>query len=79
LPNPRLTALSADRQAAGREVIKMDKFFTLIMYVLWMATLVGLVIITFTNFQYIDLNVIVCVLAIFTGVNTIITIKRGSL
>jgi len=56
----------------------MDKFFTIIMYVLWMATLFGLVIITFTNFQYIDLNVIVCVLTIFTGINTIITIKRGS-
>jgi hypothetical protein len=67
-----------DRQVLGREIIKMDKFFAFIMYVLWMATLVGLVIITFTNFQYIDLNVIVCVLTIFTGINTIITIKRGS-
>jgi len=73
-----LSDLPVGRQAVGREIIKMDKFFTLIMYMLWMATLVGLVIITFTNFQYIDLNVIVCVLTIFTGINTIITIKRGS-
>lgn len=55
----------------------MDKFFTMVMYVLWMATLCGIVIITFTNFQYADLNTIVCLLFVFTVFNTVITVKKG--
>ena len=48
----------------------------MIMYIFWIASLIGILIVTFTNFQYLDLNVIVGVLFIFTLVNTYFIIKE---
>jgi len=52
-----------------------NKFFTFIMYVLWTVSLIGILVITFTNFRYADLNIIVGVLFLFTVVNSLITMK----
>ncbi len=53
----------------------MYKILTAIMYVLWTFSLIGILVITFTNFQYLDLNVIVTVLFLFTLINTAFTIN----
>ena len=54
----------------------MNVFLTVMMYVLWTAALIGLLGITFTNFQYPDLDVIVAVLWIFALINTFFTLKK---
>ncbi len=54
----------------------MNKIFTLILYILWTVSLIGLLIITFSNFQYTDLNTIVIILFIFTIINTFFAVKR---
>ena len=54
----------------------MNKIFTVIMYLLWSLSLIGILIITFTNFQYVDLNTIVLVLFAITLLNTFFEIKK---
>ena len=55
----------------------MDIVFTIIMYILWILSIIGLLVITFSKFQFVDLNVIVGVLVFFTLVNSFLTITRG--
>ena len=55
----------------------MDIVFTIIMYILWILSIIGLLVITFSKFAYVDLNVIVGVLIFFTFVNSFLTVKRG--
>ena len=54
----------------------MNKFVTFVMYILWTISLVGILTITFTNFQHMDLNIIVGVLFFFTLLNTFFTVKK---
>ena len=55
----------------------MNKILTTIMYVLWTATLLGILIITFTNFQYLDLNVFVGVLFFFAVINSFFSLNKA--
>ena len=54
----------------------MNQLFTIIMYILWIISLIGLLVITFTNFQYLDLNVIVVILFALTLINSFFTLRR---
>jgi hypothetical protein len=54
----------------------MEKFVALILYILWTLTLIGVLIITFTSFQYLDLNIIVIFLALFTLINTYFSLRQ---
>ncbi|HOW35265.1 MAG TPA: hypothetical protein PL155_02465 [Candidatus Omnitrophota bacterium] len=54
----------------------MDIFFTVVMYVMWAVSLAGILIITFSNFQYLDLNIIVGVFFLLTLVNTLFRIGK---
>lgn len=54
----------------------MDKFVMVMLYILWTLTLLGVLIITFTSFQYLDLNIIVLSLAIFTLINTYFSFRK---
>jgi len=54
---------------------KMNKFIIFMMYALWVLTIAGLLVITFTSFRYTDLNIIVAVFAALTLINTYITVK----
>jgi len=54
----------------------MGKFIIITMYVLWAVSLIGVLVATFTNFKYSDVNIIVGVLFIFTLANTFFTIKE---
>ena len=49
----------------------MDRFFSVIMYILWTATIIAILSTTFTNFQYFDLNVLAGVLLSFAVVNSL--------
>jgi len=53
----------------------MGTLMTVIMYVLWSLSIIGILVITFANFQYPDLNTIVGVLFAFTLANTYLTLK----
>ena len=46
------------------------------MYVMWAVSLIGVLLITFQNFEYEDLNMIVGVIFFFTLVNTFFTLKK---
>jgi len=46
------------------------KITILLLYVLWVLSLAGILVITFTNFKYEDLNTIVAILFFFTALNT---------
>ena len=54
----------------------MDKLVTLVMYILWTLTLIGVLVITFTRFEYTDLNVIVGALFVLTIVNSYLVVKE---
>ncbi len=54
----------------------MDKLVAVMLYILWTLTLVGILVITFTSFQYLDLNIIVLLLAIFTLINTYFSLRK---
>jgi len=54
----------------------MDKFVTVMLYFLWTLTLIGILVITFTSFQYTDLNIIVLIVVIFTLINTYLSFKQ---
>ncbi|MCC6758719.1 MAG: hypothetical protein IT395_03730 [Candidatus Omnitrophica bacterium] len=49
----------------------MDRFFSVIMYILWTATIIAILSTTFTNFQYFDLNVLAGLLLFFAVINSI--------
>jgi len=49
----------------------MDRFFSVIMYILWTATIAAILGTTFTNFQYTDLNVLSGVLLAFAVINSL--------
>ncbi len=48
----------------------IDKLLGIGMYFLWTLSLIGVLVITFTTFQYPDLNFIVSVFFFFTILNT---------
>ena len=54
----------------------MSKLVTVIMYILWTVSLVGLLVITFTNFQYPDLNALVIIVLFFTALNTAMAVNK---
>ena len=54
----------------------MEKLLTLFMYILWTVSIIGILIITFTSFRYIDLDVIIGILFLLTLINTFVTLKR---
>jgi len=56
----------------------MGKVFSVIMYILWIATIAAILASTFTDFQYEDLNLIASVLFAFSAINSllIIAIKK---
>ncbi len=53
----------------------MNAFITIVMYLLWGASLLGILVATFTKFQYADINMIVLVLLMFTLINSLFTRK----
>ena len=53
----------------------MRKLFTVILYILWTISLIGILVVTFTNFQYEDLNTLIGVILFFTLLNTFFYIK----
>ncbi len=54
----------------------MKKLITIVMYLLWTISLIGLLVITFTNFKYPDLNSLVIIVFFFTAVNTAMTVGK---
>ena len=52
----------------------MGKVFSVIMYILWIATIAAVLATTFTDFQYEDLNLIAFALFIFAAINSILII-----
>lgn len=56
----------------------MEKFLIVVMYMLWVASLIGILVITFSGFQYMDLNLFVGILFLFTVINTFLTLQRQS-
>ena len=54
----------------------MDKMVTMVMYILWTLTLIGVLAVTFTKFEYTDLNFIVGALFVLTIVNSYLVIKE---
>ncbi len=55
----------------------MQRFLSIVMYVLWTVTIVAVLSATFTNFQYEDLNILAAVLLFFAILNSIfVAIKK---
>jgi len=54
----------------------MGGLITLIMYVLWVVTIIAILASTFTGFEYLDLNVIAVVLFVFALLNTYFTMAK---
>ena len=54
----------------------MNRLFSLIMYVLWIATIIIVLAATFTNFKYEDLNVLAIVVFVFAALNSVFSIPR---
>ena len=54
----------------------MNVIYTIIMYLLWTLSIGGILLITFTNFQFFDLNILVGVILAFTVLNSFMMIKR---
>ncbi len=54
----------------------MNKIFSIIMYVLWIATIILVLAATFTNFKYEDLNVLAIVALVFAILNSIFMVPR---
>ena len=61
----------------GKQEVNVHKIFTIIMYALWTCTLLGVLVVTFTNFQYVDLNVIVGTLFFFSVINSFFSLNRA--
>jgi len=54
----------------------MGGLITLIMYALWILTIIAILASTFTGFEYLDLNVIAVVLFLFALMNTYLTMVK---
>ena len=54
----------------------MDKFVTVMLYFLWTLSLIGILVVVFTSFQYSDLNIIILIIIIFTLANTYFSLKQ---
>jgi hypothetical protein len=55
----------------------VDRFLSIVMYVLWIVTIIVILSTTFTNFQYEDLNLLAGVLLFLSVINSIFaTVKR---
>ena len=48
----------------------MERFFSVVMYILWTVTIIAILSTTFTNFQYVDLNILSGVLLLFAVINS---------
>lgn len=49
----------------------MGRFFSIVMYLLWTATIIVVLSTTFTNFQYEDLNLLAGILLFLAVINSI--------
>ncbi len=54
----------------------MNKIITIIMYVLWIGTVIAILATTFTNFQYEDLNLFALVLFALALLNSFFVVTR---
>ncbi len=54
----------------------MERFLSIVMYVLWTATIVAILSATFTNFQYEDLNILAGIFLFFSILNSIFAVIR---
>jgi len=54
----------------------MKILVTVMMYLLWVATIIAVLITTFTNFQYEDLNALSIALLVFSLVNTFFVVSK---
>lgn len=54
----------------------MNKFSVMFMYLLWTVTIVFILLTTFTNYQYLDLNVLAIFLLIFASLNSFFMASR---
>lgn len=55
----------------------MSIFINIFMYVMWAVALIAVLATTFTNFTYLDLNVIAIVLLAFSLVNSFLIVSSG--
>ena len=55
----------------------MNTIMSIVMYCLWAVTILAVLATTFTNFSYLDLNVIAIVLLVFTLINTFFVVAAG--
>ena len=53
----------------------MSKISTIIMYALWTLAIITILATTFTNFQYLDLNIIAVALLFFALLNSFLMSK----
>jgi len=54
----------------------MEKLISLMMYLMWLITVVMVIAATFTNFQNEDLNIFAVVLLIFSSLNSFFILTR---
>ena len=54
----------------------MEKLISLVMYLLWIITIVMVIAATFTNFQNEDLNILAVVLLVFSSANAFFILTR---
>ena len=54
----------------------MGKIVTLIMYILWICTIITGLVVIFTDFKYEDLNFMVLLLLVFTVLNTFFVVSK---
>jgi len=55
----------------------MNTLINIVMYCMWAVTIIAILAATFTNFSYLDLNVLSIVLFFFTLVNTFFCVAAG--
>lgn len=55
----------------------MDKLIGFMMYILWVASIIAILVATFTSFEYEDINLIATVLFIFAVVNSFFLVARN--
>ena len=54
----------------------MNIVSTIILFALWILFVAGLLATTFTNFQYMDLNILVGIALFFAGANTFFKLSK---
>ena len=55
----------------------MNAIINIVMYCMWAVVIIAVLAATFTNFSYLDLNIIAMVLFIFTLINTYFCVASG--